>query len=64
MKKKMQYMQSQIFRRRWFKSGKVRREFAELDGWNAEAEEQLLNDLGIPAENHYKKMSELKQKKK
>ena len=35
-------------------------EFAELDGWQAEAmAASLLSDLGIPDELHYEKMSEL-----
>lgn len=36
-------------------------EFAQMDGWNAEADaETMLNGLGIPTELHYKQMSELK----
>lgn len=35
-------------------------EFAEMDGWNAESDAAaLLDGLGIPAELHYTKMSEL-----
>ena len=35
-------------------------EFAEMDGWNAEADaETLLNGLGIATEDHYKLMGEL-----
>ena len=35
-------------------------EFAELNGWNAESDaEILLNGLGIPTELHYSKMAEL-----
>ena len=46
-------------------AAKLEERFAELDGWNAEADAaQLLNDLGIPTENHYKLMSELEAKEK
>ena len=46
-------------------AAKLEERFAELDGWNAEADSaQLLNDLGIETENHYKKMSELEAKEK
>jgi ATPase subunit of ABC transporter with duplicated ATPase domains len=34
--------------------------FADMDGWNAEADaESLLNGLGVETENHYKLMKEL-----
>ena len=40
-------------------------EFAELDGWQAEAmAASLLSDLGIPDEMHYELMSELSGSKK
>ena len=35
-------------------------EFMELDGWNAEPDAaQLLNNLGVPEENHYQLMKEI-----
>ena len=47
------------------KAAKLEERFAELDGWNSEADaSQLLNELGIETENHYKKMSELEGKEK
>ena len=47
------------------KAAKLEEKFAELDGWNAEADaEKLLNDLGIIPEKHYKLMSELEAKEK
>lgn len=40
--------------------GELEGEFAELDGWNAETEaEILLNGLGITSELHYVKMADL-----
>ena len=46
-------------------AAKLEERFAELDGWNAEADAaQLLNDLGIETSNHYKQMSELEAKEK
>ena len=47
------------------KAAKLEERFAELDGWNAEADaESLLNDLGISPEKHYKMMKELEAKDK
>ena len=47
------------------KAAKLEERFAELDGWNAEAQaESLLNDLGISPEKHYKLMSDLEAKDK
>ena len=47
------------------RAAKLEERFAELDGWNAESDaEQLLNDLGISPENHYKMMSEIEAKEK
>ena len=46
-------------------AAKLEERFAELDGWNAESDAaQLLNDLGIETENHYRQMSELEAKDK
>ncbi len=42
------------------KVSELEAEFAELDGWNAESDAQiLLNGLGVTNEFHYMKMSEL-----
>ena len=47
------------------KAAKLEERFAELDGWNAESDaEQLLNDVGISPESHYKMMSEIEAKDK
>ena len=47
------------------KAAKLEERFAELDGWNAEADSAvLLNDLGIEPEKHYKLMSEIEPKEK
>ena len=47
------------------KAAKLEERFAELDGWNAEADAGiLLNDLGIVAENHYKCMKEIEARDK
>ena len=47
------------------KAAKLEERFAELDGWNAESQaENLLNDLGVSPEKHYKLMSELEAKDK
>ena len=47
------------------KAAKLEERFAELDGWNAESDAaQLLNDLGIENQNHYKYMKELEARDK
>ena len=47
------------------KAAKLEERFAELDGWNAEADSaMLLNDLGIAPELHYKLMSEIEARDK
>ena len=47
------------------KAAKLEERFAELDGWNAEADGAvLLNDLGIEPEKHYELMSNLEAKDK
>ena len=47
------------------KAAKLEERFAELDGWNAEADSaMLLNDLGIIPENHYKLMKEIDPREK
>ena len=47
------------------KAAKLEERFGNLDGWNAEADSGiLLNNLGIPAANHYKLMKELEAKDK
>ena len=47
------------------KAAKLEEEFGNMDGWNAESDSAiLLNNLGIPAANHYKLMKELEAKDK
>ena len=47
------------------KAAKLEERFAELDGWNAESDaSQLLNDLGIIPDNHYKFMKEIEAREK
>ena len=42
------------------RASELEAEFAELDGWNAQADaETLLNGLGVEPEYHYSMMSEL-----
>ena len=42
------------------RASELEAEFAEMDGWDAETNaEMLLNGLGVDTENHYKMMSEL-----
>ncbi len=44
---------------------KLEEKFAELDGWNAESDAaQLLNELGIETEKHYKYMKDLEAREK
>lgn len=47
------------------KAAKLEERFAELDGWNAEADAStLLNNLGIESDVHYKLMKEIEAKDK
>lgn len=47
------------------KAAKLEERFAELDGWNAEADAAvLLNDVGIETEKHEKLMKDLEPKEK
>lgn len=47
------------------RAGELENLFAEMNGWEAEAEAaQLLDGLGIPTEIHHKKMSELVEREK
>ncbi len=47
------------------RAAKLEERFAELDGWNAEADAAtLLNNLGIDTEYHYKLMKEIEAKDK
>ena len=47
------------------RAAKLEERFAELDGWNAEADAAvLLNDLGIDTEKHEKYMKELEAREK
>ena len=46
-------------------AAKLEERFVELDGWNAESDaENLLNDLGVSPEKHYKMMSEIEPREK
>ena len=59
------YMKEDFNEEDGMKAAKLEERFAELDGWNAESDAaQLLNDLGISTENHYRLMSELEAKDK
>ena len=59
------YMKPDFSEADGMKAAKLEERFAELDGWNAESDAaQLLNDLGISTENHYKLMSEIEAKEK
>ena len=59
------YMKPDFSEEDGMKAAKLEERFAELDGWNAEADAaMLLNDLGIIPDNHYKLMSELEAKEK
>ena len=47
------------------KLGELEAEFAELDGWSAESEAcELLNNLGVDEENHYKLMKDIPNNQK
>ena len=47
------------------RASELESEFAELNGWEAESEaEMLLNELDIPNEDHYVLMGELTRKRK
>ena len=47
------------------RASELETEFAEMDGWNAEADAAtLLNGLGVETEDHYKMMGELDDNKK
>ena len=47
------------------KAAKLEERFGNMNGWNAESDSAiLLNNLGIPAANHYKLMRELEAKDK
>ena len=47
------------------KAAKLEEKFGNMDGWNAESDAAiLLNNLGIPAVNHYKLMQEIEAKDK
>src|SRR5699024_8182609 len=49
----------------WIKASELEAEFAERDGWNADAEaSQLLQSLSIPESLHNAKMSELPESDK
>jgi len=59
------YMKPDFSEEDGMKAAKLEERFAELDGWNAEADAaMLLNNLGISGEKHYKKMCEIEAKDK
>ena len=54
------YMKEDFSDEDGIRASELEAEFAEMDGWNAEADAAtLLNGLGVDTENHYKMMSEL-----
>lgn len=54
------YMKPDFNEEDGLKAAKLEEEFGNMDGWNAEADAAiLLNNLGIPAINHYKLMLSL-----
>jgi ATPase subunit of ABC transporter with duplicated ATPase domains len=47
------------------KAGELEAEFAEMDGWNAESDAaELLSNLGVTEDNHYKQMKDLPSNQK
>lgn len=59
------YMKEDFSEEDGMKAAKLEERFAELDGWNAEADAAvLLNDLGIAPEEHTKQMEEIEAKQK
>ncbi len=59
------YMKEDFSEEDGMKAAKLEERFAELDGWNAEADAAvLLNDLGILPEDHSKQMEEIEAKQK
>ena len=54
------YQQTEFSEEDGMKLANLEAEFMELDGWNAEPDAaQLLNNLGVPEENHYMNMGDL-----
>ncbi|MDO5127384.1 MAG: ATP-binding cassette domain-containing protein [Eubacteriales bacterium] len=54
------YMKEDFSDEDGIRASELEAEFAEMDGWNAEADAAtLLNGLGVETEFHYKQMSEL-----
>ncbi len=54
------YMKADFTEEDGIRAAELEGEFAEMDGWDAESNAQsMLNQLGIPEDVHYKKMSEL-----
>ena len=54
------YQQTEFSEEDGMKLANLEAEFMELDGWNAEPDAaQLLNNLGVPEENHYMLMKEI-----
>ena len=60
VEKDKMYSQTEFSEEDGMKLANLEAEFMELDGWNAEPDAaQLLNNLGVPEENHYMTMKEL-----
>ncbi len=58
--KEKMYQQTEFSEEDGMKLANLEAEFMDLDGWNAEPDAaQLLNNLGIPTEQHYLTMKEL-----
>ena len=58
--KNKMYEQTDFTEEDGMKLANLEAEFLDLDGWNAEPDaQQLLNNLGIPIEEHYLNMSEI-----
>ena len=54
------YQQTEFSEEDGMRLANLEAEFMELDGWNAEPDAaQLLNNLGVPEENHYQLMKEI-----
>lgn len=59
------YLKSEFSEEDGIRAGELESEFAELNGWEAEAEAaQLLDGLGVPTELHDKTMAELLERDK
>ena len=60
VEKDKMYQQTEFTDEDGMKLANLEAEFMELDGWNAEPDAaQLLNNLGVPEENHYMNMGDI-----